>query len=126
MGAIEPSWNVPGSHDEWKECILDRTQSMYERDKNHPAILMWSLGNESYAGTVLEATSKYLHAKDNTRLVHYEGVVWNREFDHITDMESRMYAKPQDVVEYLENNPKKPYINCEYTHAMGNSCGGMH
>ena len=126
MGAIEPSWNVPESHDEWKECILDRTQSMYERDKNHPAILMWSLGNESYAGTVLEATSKYLHAKDNTRLVHYEGVVWNREFDHITDMESRMYAKPQDVVEYLENNPKKPYINCEYTHAMGNSCGGMH
>ena len=126
MGAIEPSWNVPGSHDEWKECILDRTQTMYERDKNHPAILMWSLGNESYAGTVLEATSKYLHAKDNTRLVHYEGVVWNREFDHITDMESRMYAKPQDVVEYLENNPKKPYINCEYTHAMGNSCGGMH
>lgn len=126
MGEIEPSWNIPGDHEEWKETILDRTRSMYERDKNHPCILMWSLGNESYAGTVLEATSKYLHEKDNTRLVHYEGVVWNRKFDHITDMESRMYAKPQDVVEYLENDPKKPYINCEYTHAMGNSCGGMH
>lgn len=126
MGEIEPSWNVPGDHEEWKMAIMDRTRSMYQRDKNHPSILMWSLGNESYAGTVLEATSKYLHEKDNQRLVHYEGVVWNRKFDHITDMESRMYAKPQDIVEYLENNPKKPFISCEYTHAMGNSCGGMH
>ncbi|MDZ5035452.1 glycoside hydrolase family 2 TIM barrel-domain containing protein, partial [Clostridium perfringens] len=62
---------------------------------------------------------------DDTRLVHYEGVFWNREFDEISDIESRMYAKPSDIEEYLKNNPQKPYISCEYMHAMGNSCGGM-
>ena len=63
--------------------------------------------------------------RDNTRLVHYEGCVWNREYEAITDMESRMYAKPAEIAEYLESDPKKPYISCEYMHAMGNSCGGM-
>ena len=62
---------------------------------------------------------------DDTRLVHYEGVFWNREFDHISDMESRMYAKPAEIEAFLSNDPKKPYISCEYMHAMGNSCGGM-
>lgn len=125
LGALEPSWNVPGSHLEWKECVLDRARSMFERDKNHPSILIWSLGNESYVGTCLEAMSNYFHKVDDSRLVHYEGVFWNREFDHISDMESRMYAKPVDIEQYLQGNPEKPYISCEYMHAMGNSCGGM-
>lgn len=125
MGECEPSWNVPGSRPEWKEAVLDRAKSMFERDKNHPSILIWSCGNESYAGTCIEAMSDYFHEKDDTRLVHYEGIFWNREFDHISDMESRMYAKPAEIEAFLSNDPKKPYISCEYMHAMGNSCGGM-
>lgn len=125
MGECEPSWNVPGSRPEWKEAVLDRAKSMFGRDKNHPSILIWSCGNESYAGTCIEAMSDYFHEKDDTRLVHYEGVFWNREFDHISDMESRMYAKPAEIEAFLSNDPKKPYISCEYMHAMGNSCGGM-
>ena len=125
MGDCEPSWNIPGSLPEWKEVVLDRAESMFERDKNHPSILMWSCGNESYAGTNILEMTKYFHKKDDSRLVHYEGVFWNREFDEASDIESRMYAKPADIEEYLNNNPKKPYISCEYMHAMGNSCGGF-
>lgn len=125
LGEVEPSWNVPGDRPEWKAAVLDRASSMFERDKNHPSVLIWSCGNESYAGTDIEAMSEYFHEKDDSRLVHYEGVFWNRKYDHISDMESRMYAKPAEIEEYLENGPKKPYISCEYMHSMGNSTGGM-
>lgn len=126
LGQCEPSWNIPGSLPEWKETVLDRASSMYERDKNHPSVLIWSCGNESYAGDNIAAMAKYFHEKDKRRLVHYEGVFWNRKYNNITDMESRMYAKPDEIVKYLEENTGKPYISCEYMHAMGNSCGGMH
>ena len=125
MGACEPSINVPASLPEWKEACLDRARSMYERDKNHASVLIWSCGNESYCGDDIAAMADYFHEVDSTRLVHYEGVVWNRKYDHITDMESRMYAKPDEVEEYLKQNTGKPYISCEYMHAMGNSLGGM-
>lgn len=125
LGACDPSWNVPGSLPQWREVVLDRARSMFERDKNHPSILIWSCGNESYAGDNIQAISEYFHRADNTRLVHYEGVFWNRKYDHISDMESRMYAKPAEIETYLKVGPKKPYISCEYMHAMGNSCGGM-
>ncbi len=125
MGACEPSWNVPGSRPEWKACVVDRARSMVERDKNHPAILIWSCGNEAYAGEDILAMSQFFKERDPSRAVHYEGVFWNREFEQISDMESQMYTKPQDVEEYLKNDPKKPFILCEYTHAMGNSLGGM-
>lgn len=125
MGACEPSINIPASLPEWKEACLDRARSMYERDKNHASILIWSCGNESYCGDDIAAMADYFHEVDKTRLVHYEGVVWNRKYDHITDMESRMYAKPCEVEEYLRQNTGKPYISCEYMHAMGNSLGGM-
>ena len=125
MGVVEPSWNVPRDRMEWKEAVVDRARSMYERDKNHPSVIIWSCGNESYAGTGIQAMSDYFHEKDKERFVHYEGVFHNRQFDSISDMESRMYAKPQDIKEYLEQNPTKPYISCEYMHAMGNSLGGM-
>ena len=124
-GAVNPTHHVPGNRADWKECMIDRARSMFERDKNHTAILIWSCGNESYAGTCIEAMSDYFHAQDPSRLVHYEGVTLCREFDHITDMESRMYAEPWVIREYLENNPKKPFILCEYMHCMGNSEGGM-
>ena len=125
MGACEPSINVPASLPEWKKACLDRARSMYERDKNHASVLIWSCGNESYCGDDIAAMADYFHEVDSTRLVHYEGVVWNRKYDHITDMESRMYAKPDEVEEYLKQNTGKPYISCEYMHAMGNSLGGM-
>ena len=125
MGAVEPSWVVPGDRPEWQDAVLDRAQSMLERDKNHPSILIWSCGNESYGGKDLFEMSEYFRRADPTRLVHYEGIFHDRRYEGTSDMESRMYAKPAEIVEYLRSRPKKPYISCEYMHAMGNSCGGM-
>ena len=126
LGAIEPSWNIPGSIPQWKEAVLDRARNNYETFKNHTSILFWSLGNESYAEDDIAAMNQYFKEQNDGRMVHYESVVYNREYeDVISDMESRMYAKPQDVEAYLKNNPKKPYILCEYMHDMGNSLGGM-
>lgn len=126
MGAVEPSWNVPGNLPEWKECVVDRAKSVLERDKNHPSVLIWSCGNESYAGEDILAMADFFRERDPGRLVHYEGVFHNREYDRISDMESRMYATASDVSEYLKGDPEKPFILCEYMHAMGNSLGGMH
>ncbi|MBD1379466.1 glycoside hydrolase family 2 TIM barrel-domain containing protein [Metabacillus arenae] len=125
MGKVEPSWNIPGNKKEWENIVLDRAVSMFERDKNHPSILIWSCGNESYAGEVILNVSKYFKSVDQSRLVHYEGVFHNRDYNETSDMESRMYAKPADIKKYLTENPDKPYISCEYMHAMGNSLGGM-
>ena len=125
LGGVEPSWNVPGSLPEWKECVVDRARSMFERDKNHAAVLIWSCGNESYAGEDILAMSDFFHQNDPGRLVHYEGVFHNRAFDQISDMESRMYEKPWNIRDYLESKPAKPFVLCEYMHDMGNSLGGM-
>ena len=124
-GHNEPVWDVPGSSPEWRECVLDRARSMFERDKNHPAILFWSCGNESYAGENILAMADYFRQQDPSRLVHYEGCVHNRTFDRCTDVESRMYAPPEAVRTYLEGKPEKPFLLCEYMHCMGNSVGGM-
>lgn len=125
LAMVDPEGNVPGNRPEWEACVVDRAASMLERDKNHPAVLWWSCGNESYAGTGILAMSNYFHEKDPSRVVHYEGASWNREYDQISDVESRMYASPQMIREYLENDPQKPYLLCEYMHDMGNSIGGM-
>ncbi|MNO85414.1 Beta-galactosidase [compost metagenome] len=126
LGAVEPSWVIPGDRPEWQGIVLDRAQSMLERDKNHPSILIWSCGNESHGGEVIYNVSQYFREKDPDRLVHYEGVFHDRRFNDTSDMESRMYAKPADIEEYLLDDPQKPFISCEYMHAMGNSLGGMH
>ncbi len=125
LGAVEPSWNVPGNRAEWKECVVDRARSMFERDKNHVSILFWSCGNESYAGEDILAMADFFRAQDDSRLVHYEGVFHNREYDRISDVESRMYAPPAEIREYLESGASKPFLLCEYMHDMGNSLGGM-
>ena len=125
MGRVDPAWNVPGSLPEWRDCVVDRARSMFERDKNHTAILIWSCGNESYAGEDILAMSDFFHRNDPGRLVHYEGVFHCRAFDQISDMESRMYAKPDEIRAYLDAKPAKPFILCEYMHDMGNSLGGM-
>lgn len=124
--SIDPSWNVPGSVPQWKEAVIDRARSNFETFKNHPSILFWSLGNESYVGDNIETMNRFFKEKDDSRLVHYEGVFFNRAYeDVVSDVESRMYARPSDIIEYLENEPKKPFILCEYMHDMGNSLGGM-
>ena len=126
LGAIEPSCNVPGSIPQWREVVLDRAISNFETFKNHTSVLFWSLGNESYAGDDLGAMNTYFKEKRDGRLVHYESSFYNRAYeDTISDVESRMYAKPKEVEEYLNNNPKKPYHMCEFMHDMGNSMGGL-
>lgn len=126
LGAIEPSCNVPGSIPQWREAVIDRARNNFETFKNHTSVLFWSLGNESYAGDDIEAMNKYFKDKNDGRLVHYESSYYNRAYeDTISDLESRMYAKPADVEDYLINSAKKPYILCEFMHDMGNSMGGL-
>ena len=126
LGAIEPSCNVPGSIPQWRDAVLERAKNNFETFKNHTSILFWSLGNESYAGDDIEAMNVYFAEKKDGRLVHYESSYYNRAYeDTISDFETRMYAKPEDVEEYLNNSPKKPYILCEFMHDMGNSMGGL-
>ena len=125
-GIIEPSWNVPGSLPEWEGATLDRAYSNFETFKNHVSILFWSLGNESFAGEVLVKMNRFFKEKDPSRLVHYEGVFNNPAYkDRISDMESHMYTPAPKIKEYLDNDPPKPFILCEYMHDMGNSLGGM-
>ena len=116
---------VPGSKPEWEGACVDRVNSMMKRDYNHASVVIWSLGNESYAGDVFRAMSVHVHELDPNRPVHYEGVTHNRKYDDVTDIETRMYAHADEIEEYLKSNPKKPYISCEYMHAMGNSVGNM-
>ncbi|MCC4383895.1 beta-galactosidase [Limosilactobacillus reuteri] len=126
MGAIEPSYNVPGSVPQWRDVVVDRARTNYETFKNHTAILFWSLGNESYAGDNIVKMNEFYKKHDDSRLVHYEGVCHTPEYrDRISDVESWMYLPPKEVEEYLKNNPDKPFMECEYMHDMGNSDGGM-
>lgn len=125
-GQQELEDTVPGSKLEWRDNVLDRCNSMFQRDKNHPSIVIWSLGNESFGGDNFIAMHDFLKEVDPSRLVHYEGVFHYRASEAASDIESTMYAKPQDVEKYANSNPGKPYIICEYSHAMGNSCGGLH
>ena len=117
---------VPCDHPEWLGMMLDRVNSMYQRDKNHPAILIWSCGNESFGGKDIYEMSEFYRREDPTRLVHYEGVFWDRRYNETSDMESQMYPSVESIKEFLEKDRSKPFICCEYTHAMGNSCGAMH
>ena len=126
LGAVEPSVNIPGSISQWREVVVDRARTNYETFKNHTSILFWSLGNESYAGDDIKAMNTYFKERQDGRLVHYEGSFYTRQYeDTISDVESRMYAKPYEIREYLSNHPKKPYLLCEYMHDMGNSLGGF-
>lgn len=126
MGVCKPEYPVPDSNPIWHGAVLDRGASMLERDKNHPSIIIWSCGNEAYGGENLYKLSQYFRERDPSRVVHYEGVFWDRRYNDTSDMESRMYAKVSEIEEYLNNNPTKPFILCEYSHAMGNSNGNLY
>ena len=124
-GKCDTTHTVPNDNPLWLAPVLDRADNVFQRDKNHPSIIIWSCGNESYGGEVIYKMSEYFREQDDTRLVHYEGVCVDRRYNDTSDMESRMYAKVADIKEYLDNDPQKPFINCEYSHAMANSCGGL-
>ena len=117
---------VPGDRENWMEMMLDRVNSCYQRDKNHPAILIWSCGNESFGGKVIYEMSRKFRQLDAHRLVHYEGIFNDRRYDDTSDMESQMYTSVSNIKKFLSENKQKPFICCEYSHAMGNSCGALH
>ena len=117
---------VPKDHEEFSPLLLDRVRSAYERDKNHACVVIWSCGNEAYGGHVIYEMSQLFHQLDPDRPVHYEGITWDPSYPETSDLESRMYTPAADVEAFLKDHPQKPLIMCEYTHAMGNSCGAMH
>ena len=117
---------VPHDKPEWLDMMLDRANSMYQRDKNHTAILIWSCGNESFGGKDIFEMSQFFRNTDPTRLVHYEGLCHDRRYNDTSDMESQMYPSVEAIKKFLAKDDSKPFICCEYTHAMGNSCGAMH
>jgi len=110
-----------GNEMSWLPAHLDRTQRMFERDKNHPSIIIWSLGNEAGEGKIFEATYKWLKDNDNSRLVQYEPA----GEEHYTDVYAPMYPSIERLVKYAKSNPTRPAIMIEYAHAMGNSVGNL-
>ncbi len=111
----------PAHLPEWKAAHVDRTERMFERDKNYPSIIIWSLGNEAANGENFVTTYNWLKKNDTTRPVQYEGAVG---YDN-SDIEAPMYWNLQRMKKYVENGGKKPLIQCEYAHAMGNSLGNF-
>ena len=118
-------YTLPKDRPEWHDAVLARGHAMVERDKNHACILIWSCGNESYGGSTIYDLSQFFRERDPSRLVHYEGLFHDRSYNATSDMESQMYTTVADVEKFLAEHPDKPFIMCEYTHAMGQSCGGM-
>ena len=108
-------------NEDWKEAHLYRTRNMWERDKNQPSIIIWSLGNEAGNGVNFHATYEYLKSVDTTRPVQYEGA----RLDTNTDIFCPMYARINNMEDYAKSKPNRPLIQCEYAHAMGNSVGNF-
>ncbi|MBQ7313857.1 MAG: DUF4981 domain-containing protein [Clostridia bacterium] len=123
-------WNGLSDHPEWEKAYVDRAQRMVERDKNHPCIIFWSLGNESGLGRNHAAMTAWIKSRDTSRLVHYEGAhMGYNNGEHktdVTDIESRMYPAAQWCSEYCEDDKYvQPLFLCEYCHAMGNGPGDL-
>lgn len=113
----------------WKAAFLDRAVRMVERDKNHPCVVMWSLGNESGYGENHIAMAEWIKERDPSIPVHYEGAAPHYKGHKnvaCLDLESRMYASVQDIEAYAKDeNSSKPLFLCEYSHAMGNGPGDL-
>ena len=117
---------VPGDNPNWESAVLFRVRNIFNRDKNHACVIIWSLGNESCGGINIKKMHDLFHELDDTRPVHYEGIIHDRRYNDSSDMESQMYPKAESIEKFLKEHTDKPFICCEYSHAMGNSCGGMH
>jgi beta-galactosidase len=113
------SGTLPASNSSWTAACIDRMQSLVERDKNYPSVLLWSLGNEAGKGSNFKAMADWTHNADATRLVHYEGD------SSVADITSQMYPSVSTVENYGKSGSSKPYFMCEYAHAMGNSNGNL-
>lgn len=121
-------WNEPiADNPEFAGSIMDRVKKCVHRDKNRPCVVIWSMGNESAYGCNFEAALKWTKAFDSERLTHYESALYrsdNRKYDFSNiDLYSRMYPSFEEIYDYLEHAPDKPYILCEYCHSMGNGPG---
>ncbi len=116
---------------EWEKAYVDRAKRLYERDKNHPCVVFWSLGNESGAGNNHRAMRKYIKSRNPDAIVHYEGANFDfgkrckKKYKDISDLESRMYTAPEDCKRVMKGAKKKPFFLCEYCHAMGNGPGNF-
>ncbi len=113
--------NIPA----WHTSFVERAIRMVERDKNHPSVVIWSLGNESGCGPNHAAMAGWIHDYDSTRPIHYEGAAGN-PFDYpYVDMISRMYERIPGIIRLATNSDTRPMVLCEYAHAMGNSVGNL-
>lgn len=115
----------PGNEMIWEDVLLDRCANLFERDKNSPSVVFWSLGNESFGGEVLASMYHYFKENDPTRPTFYEGTFHCREYDFVTEFENQMYMRPWEMLEYTKNDPKKPFISCEYEVCPGTSLGNI-
>jgi beta-galactosidase len=120
-GFLFAGWrHNPSAEPAWRESYLDRMRRTVERDKNHPSIVLWSLGNESHTGANLAATADWTRERDPSRPVHYEG---DHDCEYV-DVRSEMYASHEETAAISEATPI-PFLQCEYAHAMGNGPGGL-
>lgn len=130
-GSQPESFGLLAQDERFEEAILDRIQRNVERDKNRTSIIIWSLGNEGGYGSNFEKAGKWVKDFDKSRLTHYESSIWetlgHKNDTSMLDLYSTMYASPQSIVEYFaESKNKKPYIMCEFLHAMGNGPGSIY
>ena len=116
---------LPGNSMEWEGALLDRCRNLYERDKNCPSVIFWSLGNESYGGEVLASVYRFFKEKDKMRPTFYEGVFHCREYDFVSDIENQMYMRVEEMVAYAQSAPQKPFISCEYEVCPGTGLGNL-
>lgn len=129
LPGVEGAFHQLSADPDWRESFVDRAVRMVERDKNHPSVIIWSMGNESGYEANHIAMAEWTRGRDNGRLVHYEGAAPKYKGSTDTDcldMESRMYDSPQDIERYATNEASaKPLLLCEYSHAMGNGPGDL-
>lgn len=123
-GKLSPEAHVPGDNLRWLPLMLSRADAMYQRDKNHASVLIWSLGNESFGGETFLGVSKYLKRVDD-RPIHYEGATMDTRHPEISDIFSNMYFPAESIRKWLEKDSSKPAISCEFGHAMGNAFGNQ-
>lgn len=123
-------WNEPiANNPEFCESILDRIKRCVIRDKNRASMVIWSMGNESAYGVTFEEALAWVKSYDSSRLTHYESAQYTdgkRKYDYSNlDLYSRMYPSISEMAEYIDGDGDKPYILCEYCHAMGNGPGDL-
>ncbi len=117
--------SIPGNDESWETLCSSRVLRMYERDKNHPCVFLFSLGNESGSGSVLVKIHDLLKKRSKKAIVHYEGVHFDRSYHNCSDVQSEMYTRIDECKKHLDLYFDKPFMLCEYAHAMGNSFGNV-